>query len=219
MMKMHRLFVTIGTALLAAICVAPAAFAQLAAANSQTDPGTALVEGGGCSSWRQSGWLNQLSFSASGARDQRAFHTRFRLGTEHLDIGYRNGQLGLRYRSAGDSRSINLPLNTMAGPGQSALVEFLRALSPRFKASVNTELLDLALSSSGASAETIPFEIAVINTGSAATSSQAALTAQRSILDCGSYAVCYWGCVAGGGGWLGCGYSCNGGGAGEGRCY
>lgn len=219
MMRMHRLFVTIGTALLAMICVAPVAFAQLAETNPQARPGNALVESGSCESWQQSGWLNQLSFSATGARDDHAFHTRFRLGAEHLDIGYRDGTLGLRYRSAGDSRSIDLPLGTMGGSGQTALASFLRALSPRFKASVNTELLDLALSSSNLSAGTVPFEIAVVNTGGAAATSQAELTAQRSILDCGSYAVCYWGCVAGGGGWLGCGYSCNGGGAGEGRCY
>ncbi|MCL4822698.1 MAG: hypothetical protein KJZ57_00650 [Anaerolineales bacterium] len=41
----------------------------------------------------------------------------------------------------------------------------------------------------------------------------------ENIWECGAYAACYWGCVFGGGGWLDCGTSCNGGGPGQGRCY
>ena len=219
MITTHRPSALVATALLAAACWASGANAQLVAGKAKADPGKALTNASSCGSWEQSGWLNQLSFSTRGSRNQRAFHSRFRRGNESLDIGFSNGILGLAYRSASDARSLAVRLDSMDGKGQDAVAALLHSLSPEFKASMNAELLDLALSSSDSAATTIPFEIAVVNTGEAGVASAADLTAQRSILDCGSYAACYWGCVGGGGGWLGCGYTCNGGGAGEGRCY
>lgn len=219
MMKTHRSPAIIATVLLAAACLASSAHAQLSAGKAGMSPGRALTSANGCDSWQQSGWLNELSFTTRGSSDRHAFHSRFRLGDESLDIGYRDGVLGLGYRSAKDTRSLAVPLDSMDDSGQTAVAGLLRSLSPEFRASMNAELLDLALSSSGTAAATIPFEIALVNTGVAGASTSADLIAQRSILDCGSYAACYWGCVAGGGGWLGCGYTCNGGGAGEGRCY
>jgi hypothetical protein len=219
MRKSHQSLAIGAAALLVVACLTSSAHAQLTAGKAKARPGKALTTAGQCDSWEQSGWLNQLSFSTHGSNDHQTFHTRFRLGDESLDIGYHDGFLGLGYRSPNDDRSLTVPIQSMHAGGGTAVAALLRRLSPEFRASMNAELLDLALSSGDSAAATIPFEIAVVNIGDTSGASAASLTAQRSILDCGSYAACYWGCVAGGGGWLGCGYSCNGGGAGEGRCY
>lgn len=218
-MKFRRFLTIIGRTALLVASMAPAAHSKSVDATPESDPATALVAGTSCGHWQQSGWLDGLDFSADGSTGSHSFHSQFRFSGEHLDIAVRNEILGLRYRSAADTRSVRVPIAEMNSAGQTEIADFLASLSPKLKNAVNTELLDLALSTGSSTGGVLPFEIAVLNTGRDAAAAAREVAAKRSILDCGSYAVCYWGCVAGGGGWLACGYKCNGGGAGDGRCY
>lgn len=218
-MKIRSKLTTIGAAALAAISIASPAQSKSLETPDVAGSQQALVAGKSCGSWQQSGWLDGLNFAANGTTGDHAFHSRFRFSSERLDIAVRNGTLGLRYQSPTDTRAFRVPIRELGDGAQSQIAGLIARLSPDFKNAVNSQLFDLALSATSSSGGTVPLEIAVLNTAGDTAASAGGVSTQRAILDCASYAVCYWGCVAGGGGWLECGTKCNGGGAGQGRCY
>jgi hypothetical protein len=163
-------------------------------------------------------------FSGAGVRagEQRGLRAYYSTGDETLDIWVTNVSSGdkamafLRYGQGPDSRLLKVSLARLGASEEAAkLGAFLAGMDPQMLAAVREVAVESArLTDDSRVLEFLQLQIALLNS-----SGGYEIATEKTIWDCGPYAACYWGCVGGGGGWMDCGPTCNGGGAGEGRCY